>query len=355
MQNSIWLYRIYDIAEEIKLDIAESIIAQRKPTSRLRLSRIRPESIQIKNPPVSVDLDREEINLGNYSLTGEFSARIHDLGVVSIVLRLLLPEHITHPELAILAHYLDNHYDEINPFFIGKLKDMETLLGPALIKARTSGYQEDFTIFTFRHWPENWDPVPLLLADQGPFSEQTNRETMAHSFSYTPNDRAIITWDSAFIYDPAGVTDIHDLLEFATVQLLELRYYDGLLTEEMNKMYNSLAQAEKATRYDRLRLYRGIMKHLMELVADISEITERVQNALKVTEDVFYARIYGTAVNIFRTRQWMENIQHKITVIQRSYSMMSDEIISRRSLWLETAIVLLIVLDIILGFLPIFK
>ncbi|MHB8170610.1 MAG: hypothetical protein ACYDG6_03595 [Thermincolia bacterium] len=355
MQNSIWLYRIYDIAEEIKLDTAESIIAQRKPTSRLRLSRIRPESIQIKNPPVSVDLDKQELTLGNYSLTGEFSARVHDLGVVSIVLRLYLPDDITHPQLVQLAHYLDNHYEEINPHFVGKLKDMETLLKPALVKARASGFEEDFTIYTFRHWPDDWDPVPVLLAESGPFSEQINRETIAHSFSYTPNDRTIVTWDSALIHDPAGVTDIHDLLEFATVQLLVLRYYDGLLTEEVNKMYTSLSQAEKATRYNRLRLYRSIMKQMLELVADISEITERVQNSLKVTEDVYYTRIYGIAINIFRTRQWMENIQHKISVIQRSYSMMSDEIVSRRSLWLETAIVLLIVLDIILGFLPIFK
>jgi len=355
MQNSIWLYRIYDIAEEIKLDTAETVIAQRKPTSRLRLSRIKPESIQIKNPPVSVDLGREDISLGKWVLSGEYSARIYDLGVVSIVLRLFLSDAVTHDELVNLAHYLDNHYEEINPLFEVRLQQMQSLLAPALIKGRTSDFVEDFTIFSFRRWPSEWDPVPVLLAEPEPLSDQVRKETLNHSYSYTPADLVIITWDSALVHDPSGVTDIHDLLEFATVQLLELRYYDGLLSEEMNQMYDALEEAVKASRYYRLHHYRKIRNHLMELVADISEITERVQNSLKVTEDVYYARIYGAAINIFRTRQWMENIQHKMSVIQRSYSMMSDEIVTRRSMWLEVAIVFLFILEIVLGFLPVFK
>ena len=39
MHNSIWLYRLYDEAEEIDLDRVEDILAHTRATSRVRLSR----------------------------------------------------------------------------------------------------------------------------------------------------------------------------------------------------------------------------------------------------------------------------------------------------------------------------
>jgi hypothetical protein len=120
----------------------------------------------------------------------------------------------------------------------------KTLPG-ALIKEAYHGFIEDFTIFCFQEWDHSWDPVPLLLAENESLSEQVRRETLRHSYSYGHNDLAIITWDSALVYDSTGSTDIPDLLEFANSQLLELRYYDNLLAVEMEKMYIAIEEAEK--------------------------------------------------------------------------------------------------------------
>lgn len=351
MQNSVWLYRLYDIAEEIKLDTVENILAQNKPTTRMRLARIRPKSMQFKNPPVTVELDGGRVELPQGSFSTAVTAKIYDLGVVSIVQRILLPPGTGYEDIKALAVYLYNT-ETMEDTFARQLQLIRNILAPALVKESFQGFMEDFTIYYFRDWQEGWDPVPLLLAEPDPVSAQVRRETLQNSFSYGPGDLTIITWDSALVYDAAGSTDIPDLLEFAVSQLLELRYYDSLLTEEMEKMYDAIEEAE--TRFRRLKYYRRIMNQLMELVVDISEITERIQNSLKVTEDIFYARVYGGALSIFRTREWMDNIQHKISVIQRSYSMLSDEITTRRSMWLEVAIVFLFVLEIVLGFLPVF-
>ena len=87
----------------------------------------------------------------------------------------------------------------------------------------------------------------------------------------------------------------------------------------------------------------------MEIAADVTEITEKIQNSIKVTEDVFYARVYGAALAIFRTQSWSNSIQHKLTVIRETYGMLSSEIYNQRSTIMELAIVFLILLEIILG------
>jgi len=354
MSNSVWVYRLYDTAEEIKLHRVEEILSQEHQTSRMRLSRIRPKSIQFKNPPVSVELGEIPVTLRNRIYDAQFTARIYDLGVIVIIMRIPLPSGISYEDVRDLAVEL-NKSETIEPLLYKQLRNTLKILSNALIKESFSGFVEDFTIFYFREWDESWDPVPLLLAETETVSKEVRRETLRNSFSYGLEDLTIITWDSALVYDPTGSTDIPDLLEFANSQLLELRYYDSLLTGEMEKMYDAIEEAEKLTSFRRLNHYRRIMNQLMELIVDITEITERIDNSLKVTEDVFYARVYGTALSILRTKAWEESINRKINIITQSYTMLSNRNINQRSELLELAIVLLILLEVFLGVFGIIK
>lgn len=347
MKNYILVYRLFDVAEEINLERVEKILVQSK-TSRMRLSRLRPKSIQFKNPPIAVELGEDTVAAGGRNLNVSFTGKVYDLGVIVIIMRIPLLEGAAYQDAAELAFSL-YHDEGIEAVFIQQLDKMRKSLAGAMFKEVYSGFVEDFTVFYFREWDNNWDPLPLLLAEQEPVSEQVRRETLRNSFSYTPNDLTIITWDSALVYDPTGSTDIPDLLEFANSQLLELRYYDNLLTGELSIMYDAIEEAERVASFRRLGHYRRIMNQLMELIADITEITERIDNSLKVTEDVFYARIYGTALSILRTRNWQESIDRKISIIKETYSMLSNRTVNNRSEILELTIILLILLELILG------
>lgn len=346
MSNSVWLYRIFDITEEINLREVERTLSPAAPTSRLKLSRVRPKSIHIDNPPVTVELGGTELALNgaNYSVTAV--SRIFDLGVVSIVLRIHLPEGLSYESLRDLSVFLYNT-DDLEPVFDSYLEVIKKSLKINTLPGRQD-FIEDFAVYFFRNWDPSWDPVPILLAEKEPLSEQTNRDTMKNSFSYGTGDLAVITWDSALVYDADGSTDVPDLLEFATTQLLELTYYDSLLSSELDRMHEAIEMADKQGWWTRLRQYRRLMKNLMEVVIDITEITEKIQKQLKVTEDVFYARIYGSALSIFRTREWTDSIQHKVQLIQRNYSMLNDEVVNHRALLVELAIVGLFILDVIL-------
>ncbi|MDI6907994.1 MAG: hypothetical protein QMC81_10995 [Thermoanaerobacterales bacterium] len=345
MSLAIWVYRLFDVADEIDLEAAERLLAVGSHVSRLRLTRVSPKAIVFKNPPVMVEMGCREISLAGLTLGAEVRARVYDLGVVAVILRLAVPPQTSFAELTDLALAVDGLREET---FKTSLDAALAALRPAMVGPHPPEFSEDLVVYYFREWEEEWDPVPLLLAEKQPVSPETRKETLAHRFSYA-DDFAFLTWDTAIVYDPTGSPDIPDLLELANAQLLELRYYDQILDREIERMYDAIEDADRGASYRRLGRYRHIRRQLLELVADITAITGRIQNSLRVTEDVFYARVYTGYLRLLRVRDWTESIRQKVEVIQRSYTMLSDEVVTSRAELLEILIIALIAFEIVLS------
>ena len=98
------------------------------------------------------------------------------------------------------------------------------------------------------------------------------------------------------------------------------------------------------------RRYAPVLARIQRLMADTTEFVERVENALKVTDDVYLARIYSAALEIFRGRTWRAGIDRKLGILRDTYSTLSGEAQAARSELLELAIVALIVLEIVFAF-----
>jgi len=149
------------------------------------------------------------------------------------------------------------------------------------------------------------------------------------------------------VIEPSGNTDILDILEFANAQLLELRYYDGVLDKELNWVYSELARRGRVSLL-RIRQYERLAMRMTEIVRDLTEVTEKVDNALKLTEDVYFARIYTAAMRLFRSSNWEQSIKEKIEIISNTCRMLHNEISIKRGHLLEATIVILIVIEIFL-------
>ena len=92
-----------------------------------------------------------------------------------------------------------------------------------------------------------------------------------------------------------------------------------------------------------------LLTHLQSVVADTTELVEQVENALKVTDDVYLARVHFSAMEIFRGKAWRAGIDRKLAIIRDTYSMLNDEAQAARSETLEIAIVVLIVAEIVMA------
>jgi hypothetical protein len=149
--------------------------------------------------------------------------------------------------------------------------------------------------------------------------------------------------------------DLHDedveyVLEFANAQLLELRVFDSLLDAELPRLYDRVAAVRTASPVQVARPYRRLLAGLQTQVADVTEIIERAENAFKVTDDVYLARVYSAALEIFRGAAWRRGIDRKLDIMRETYEMLNAESQAVRAEALEIAIVLLIVLEVVLSF-----
>ncbi|HEX7051394.1 MAG TPA: hypothetical protein VF188_14400 [Longimicrobiales bacterium] len=360
--GAIIALRLYDIAYAIDLARVESIGAALAPAvvSRIRLRRADPKAIAFDVPPVEIGLRPIELELDGVWRTLEATARVYDFGAISIALRLPVAD-LSWPEFVARSGALKRAVSGPGavPLWTELLTRIREPIAPALERASASELEEDYHLSVVRRFDrpitaaallESIDLVPLLSGEEEPLSDAARRDLLRHSFSYYRNDLAVLAWDHAFLYDPSGDPDVADVLEVANAQLLELRYYDERLDAELPRMYDRVEDARRAFRGLRRRQYADLARDYYTLVAEVTEITERTDNALKVTEDVYLARIYGAALDLFRVRAQAAAVDRKLAIIRETYTALYDEAATARAELLEVAIVVLIILEILLAF-----
>ena len=85
------------------------------------------------------------------------------------------------------------------------------------------------------------------------------------------------------------------------------------------------------------------------MVAEVTELTERVDNALQVTEDVYLARIYASALELFRVPEVNAAVERKLAIIRDTYSALNDESLASRTELMELLIIVLILAEIVIA------
>jgi hypothetical protein len=239
------------------------------------------------------------------------------------------------------------------------LQQLRTAIASALVRPEaSSALQEDYLIgavhgfdqeMTAAHLQERVDLVPLLSGERRMLSDGARQDLLRQRFSYYIDDLVVLTWDRAFIYEPRGDSDVIDVLEVANAQLLEMRYYDELLDAELPRMYDLVEAERRKLPPLAARRFARLARRFHTLVAEATELTERVDNALQVTEDVYLARVYSAALDLFRVSTVSAAVDRKLAIIRDTYSALYDEAQSSRAELLEVLIILLIVVEIALA------
>jgi len=354
------VYRLYDVGYEIHLDRALDLLATSAP-ERVRPVRGEAQAIQIANPPVTVILGTERVAIGDASVDAEVSARIFDFGVVSLRLRVPAPAGAAWSAYVDFGYAVDARTD-LTPLFEHQRRLLVERITPAIVRPALAPVAEDYVVFRLTRLVDalgvplsvdalrDEDVAPLLLSERRALSAGARHELLPHRFSYYVDDLALVTWENALVVDPAPEdTDVEYVLEFANAQLLELRVYDAVLDAELPAMYGRVAAARRGRRALLGRGYAALLGALQTLVAESTELVERVENALKVTDDVYLARVYSAALEIFRGRTWRSGIDRKLAIIRETYAMLNAEAQAWRAEALEIAIIVLIVAELVVA------
>ncbi len=360
VSGSVIAYRLFDIAYAIDLPTVEALRAQqRRSSTRARLVATPAKAVAFGVAPVEIVAEPVSLVLGSTNVTADVTARFYDFGVLTIALHL----PIRNMPWSRFVRYV-GATEECLGIGAGSdawgvlLRELRTTFAAALVRPANSTVEEDYLIaavdafdepLTAEQLQKRIDLVPLLCGDQRPLSAAARQDLLRLRFSYYTDDLVALTWARAFIYEPSGDSDVIDILEVANAQLLEMRYYDELLDDELPRMYDLIEGARRATGLFSSWRFANLARRLTTLVAEVTELTERVDNALQVTEDVYLARVYAAALDLFRVPTVGSAVDRKLAIIRDSYTALYHEASAARAALMEAVIVILIAIEIVLA------
>ena len=361
--GAILAYRLFQAAYEIDLSAAERSLSARSHTavSRGRFEVTPSRAMTFGVAPLELALEPVTLPLKEGPVHATVSVRAFDFGIISIAVRLAVAQ-VPWPEFADRLEAVQRAVGSGAgaAFWSNLLQQIRHLLGEAMIRPTSGTLEEDYLVAVVNAFDtplsaaelqERIDLVPLLSGERRALSDTARQELLRQQFSYYTDDLVVLTWDRAFIYEPRGDSDVIDVLEVANAQLLEMRSYEALLDAELPGMYDAVEAARRAWSIWAPRRYANLARRLYTMVAEVTELTGKVENALQVTGDVYLARIYTAALDVFRVRATSASVDRKLATIRETYTALNDEASGRRGEWLEVAILVLILMELVLPFL----
>jgi hypothetical protein len=195
----------------------------------------------------------------------------------------------------------------------------------------------------------------MLRGERQPLSEQEKTKILHHHLSYLRDDLVIPTWNAAFVYDtPQGAQAALEILEFANSQLLEFRYYDEMLDNQLASIY---ARLQRPRWYDKLvgSRYRRAAEQVHSVFIDVNELTDRTENTLKFIGDIYAARLFELVASRLGLETWKANVQEKLKTLDDVYRFAVEQSSTAREQFMEMTIVLILVLELVLVFMGVMK
>ncbi len=173
-------------------------------------------------------------------------------------------------------------------------------------------------------------------------SKQEAEESTARFLSYYDDDIVVVDWDAALIVDePRDFDETLYIMELANLQLAELEAYDRLLDDALERSYRDLGTRPSRSRGD-------VLRELREIRIDMARFNDQLSNTSKFFGDWHLARIYEKISSRFHLGDWHRSIDGKLKTLDDLYQILKQDQNNRFMLWLEIAIVLLFVIDLVI-------
>ena len=346
----------YEVGLSINLDEAERRITTLKERARIRHKRRAPSYFEYTPPPLRVTEEADAIALGPFTTMPAVDVLLYDFGALSVCYT--IPLRGTLADLLTLSESL---YE--NAVLLAdsrqRVAHLIAAIGPAVTRAAIADFVETYWVFEVsslepplapdvlleRHAHET---AQILRSERAALSAEEVRDATAQRISFGPDDLAVIDWEAAMLFDRDAV-DVRDVLEFANVELLEMRWLDQQLDAALERAYEALSRQT----WRRLVTPGGVgtdLRRIGALQVESAILFEGVNNALKLLGDQYLARVYRLVSERFHLAEWDGSILRKLDTLESIYQKMSDFASTRRMEVLEWIIILLIALSIVLPF-----
>ena len=349
------LYRLFDLADAIDIARARECLATAPVSQRAVISR--GGSIEIPQLPLAVELVSTRVPLREAAGAARLDARLYDLGIVALCLNVPLAGPLSWSAAADLLAGVQTPPTWMLDLFRERLDGLRATIAPALLRPNATVREEDYTHLVVERLGEGVPASHLArhpallqtaLGERRPLSAAA--AALATPLSYYDDDLIVLTWNTAIIVDPDADAreDAALLLEFANAQLLAFRTYDARVDAELTALTPGVARMRRFP-WPVVLSSRRFLSEVHSLIADITDTSARVENALKVTEDVYWNRVYTAALSVLRVEVFRTGVADGLRVLRETASLLHDEAEAAWTSFLEVLVIALILVEVILA------
>lgn len=347
LKGSVLGIILHDICEEIRLEDLRGLLDATRIAPVFKHPT--PEYVRFQNPPVVETVDSIVLSSGERI---QPQVKYYDYGVVSVLLELPL-ESDWRRIVRVAANWVPNA--ELEKIAEEVVRGRIQRIATAMIRPNDRWLSEDYYVFLLNEVDGQPQGAELLKEHGSQIAQIVSGErtelalaerddVLQASLSYYPNDLTVIGWNAALIYDSrSGAAPSVQILEYANSQLLEFRYYDELLTRELERVYKSLKT--HAGFWKRWQMRRKASR-LNTVAVEVTDLVERTDTAIKFVSDMFSARLYRLAASKVGVLEYKNLVNEKLKTSEGLYRFLIDEFHQSSGFVLELMVVIILIIEL---------
>jgi len=354
-EAALHLYRLYDLGYGIDLERARATLVA--PSARMRPVLTRGASIDMPEPPLVVSLGESLVALEGMSLRAHIDARVYDLGIVALRLVVDLPAPLTWDRAADLLGEALGVPQRATDLLAPTIEALRRTLRLAVERPNATPLVEDYAALVVARLGPGTPAARLgahpsllraSLGERHPLGRAA--AALATTLSYYEDDLILLTWSAAIVVDsdPTAREDATFLLEVANAQLLAFRAYDAQVARDLREVAPRLRRTRRLHWWE-LGAATRFQYEIHSLILDSVETSARAENALKVTEDVYWNRVYAAAHATLRLEVWRRGTERTLDALERAAALIAGEAAAARTLLLEWLIIALIAVELLVA------
>jgi len=344
--GACWVVRAFDIGYQIDLARCERLCDE--PATRPQLTRRHrsPDEFGYTPAPIRIAHGRQPVTVGQLVSDGHVSVTIYDFAGISVVHRFDLQGR-TLEELVTFSADLDDD-DRLGQDARRVAVELFERIAAAIDRPDLAGISEDYVLWelcgfedgaepaaSLSRWPELY--AKIIRAEPEDLSDEEVGAAISQRLSYGRCDVTVVDWNGAVLLGPED-PDVRAVLEFANVELMEMRLLDVRLDHGMEEAAAILGKG---------RPTKTALQRVAHLQLDSVFLFEAVNSALKLIGVQYLAKVYHLASQSFQLESRDDTILRKIRVLNDTYSKLENRASAVRMEVLEVAIALLIVFEIV--------
>ncbi|MCF7900283.1 hypothetical protein K9K77_02120 [Candidatus Babeliales bacterium] len=341
--GNINFFYTFDVGEDINLKAAKKNLALYITPREL------PSYLRSYHKPLTVELKSHN------GLTKALYANIHHFGVISTVYQIPFKgtlESLREKINDLHAQYQEQSIDDVHQLF---LKITSHVSQPKFFHKKNHylviQIDPKESLKDSKKLREQYGALiaSTLRFEKTTLSEQQVEDILESATGYYREDLVVIDTEAAFVYDKSP-EELFDFFELALIQQVELQYFDDLLDNKLDAVYqNTLEKPSWRNCLPFIGTMYDAIGELSKMKVDISVITERLGNTIKTGGEAYYSEIYNLLVDTFELNEWHVSIEKKLAIIRDVKTIYQSKVNAIREDMFSLLITILIFVELLVG------